>query len=125
MPFWKKKPALPEADPALDVEPEPELEPELANPAALVYTVQVPEHTGPQVGDRYLGAVCFANGSHYPILVEDGVEVGPDWDHRLLWIDSDPTNPAETPDAHYEYAAADAPTHLHLYHQREVSVEVQ
>lgn len=73
-------------------------------------------------GQRYDGPVMYdcATNFHYPVIVKDGVEQI-DWKHPLSWFD-DPDVDEITDDAHYEYAAPDAPTHLHVYHRQHVEV---
>jgi hypothetical protein len=102
-------------------------EPVVVEPAPLV-TVGAPEpepvaEPDPcQPGSLYHGRVAYVNGGHYPVPVDEaGVELGPDLDHRLLWIDPEPDNPAETA-VGYVFAAPDDPTHEHLYHKRHVDL---
>lgn len=78
-----------------------------------------------RIGERYDGPVCFYQGSHYPVVTVGGREEGPDLSQRLLWVDPDPDAPEPGEGACFVRVADDAPTHLHLYHKREVEVTVK
>src|SRR5262245_27818520 len=94
------------------------------------------------VGDYYDGPIAFVAGVHYPLveqecphchgsglLVEgddrpcdyadcdgDGKILVPDLDHALTWHDTHPAeDPEPSPDAHFEFARPDEPSHEHKY----------
>lgn len=73
---------------------------------------------GPQPGDPFEGdrPICFAaDGRHYPVIVVNGVDHGPDYARPLTWDDyASPTG--------FRYALPEDSTHNHKWQSREVEI---
>lgn len=77
--------------------------------------VAAPAVDSPTPGDKYEGQHCFHEGFYYVVKNDDhGVEVGPDWDSKLVWHEA----------GYLVHAAPEDVNHFHKYGHNPVELSV-